>query len=51
MGAHRAVVEGVRIRTLAGRRGRRLVEEARADATRAFARLESGLAGYAVREA
>ncbi len=49
MGAHRALVVHVRGRVLAGRRGPRLVVEVRSQATRAFALLGSGFAGYAVR--
>jgi AcrR family transcriptional regulator len=49
MGAHRALVEYVRGRVLAGRRGRPLAAEARSQAVRAFSRLESGLASYAIR--
>lgn len=49
MGAHRALVAYVRRRVLAGRRGRQLVTEARSQGTRAFARLEGGLADYAVK--
>jgi AcrR family transcriptional regulator len=48
MAAHRALVAYVRRRVLAGSRGRELAEEMRSQARRAFARLESGLAGYAV---
>jgi hypothetical protein len=39
----------VRRRVLAGRRGAGLAEEYRAQARRAFARLDRGLGGYAVR--
>jgi AcrR family transcriptional regulator len=49
MGAHRALVAYVRSSVLAGRRGPRLAAQARSQAMRAFARLESGLAGYAIR--
>lgn len=49
MGAHRALVEYVRSEIVAGSRGRRLAAEARSQAVRAFGRLESGLAGYAVK--
>lgn len=48
MGAHRGLVAYVRRRALAGTRGRQLEAEMRSQARRAFARLESGLAGYAV---
>ena len=49
MGAHRAMVDYVRRRVRAGRKGEALVEDARAQIRRAFARLERGLARYAVR--
>jgi AcrR family transcriptional regulator len=49
MGAHRAMVDYVRRRVRAGRKGDALVEDAKAQIRRAFARLERGLAGYAVR--
>ena len=49
IGAHRAVVDYVRRRVLAGRRGAALVEDARVQIRRAYARLDSGLGGYAVR--
>jgi AcrR family transcriptional regulator len=49
MGAHRAMVDYVRGRVRAGRKGDALVEDARAQIRRAFARLERGLAGYDVR--
>jgi AcrR family transcriptional regulator len=48
MGAHRAVVEHVRASVLQGKRGRRLATSARAQAERAFARLERGLDDYGV---
>jgi AcrR family transcriptional regulator len=48
MGAHRGLVAYVRQRVLAGARGRQLAEETRSQARRAFGRLESGLADYAV---
>jgi hypothetical protein len=48
MGAHRGLVAYVRKRVLAGARGRQLAAETRSQARRAFARLESGLADYAV---
>jgi AcrR family transcriptional regulator len=51
MSVHRAVVIHVRAQVLAGRRGPKLVSEARAHATRAFARLDGGLATYAIRRA
>src|SRR5262245_43902357 len=46
MATHRALVGYVRTSVLAGRRGRSLVASARSQATRAFARLESGLADF-----
>jgi AcrR family transcriptional regulator len=49
MGTHRAVVAYVRSRALAGSHGRQLARDARAQAIRGFARLERGLADYAVR--
>jgi AcrR family transcriptional regulator len=48
MGVHRALVMHVRAGASAGRRGPRLAAEARAQATRAFARLEGGLATYGI---
>jgi AcrR family transcriptional regulator len=48
MGAHRGLVAYVRRRVLAGVRGRPLAAETRSQARRAFGRLESGLADYAV---
>jgi AcrR family transcriptional regulator len=48
MGVHRALVIHVRAKALAGRRGPKLAAEARAQATRAFRRLEGGLASYAI---
>lgn len=51
MSVHRALVIYVRARALAGGRGPELVAEARAHATRAFARLDGGLATYAIRRA
>jgi AcrR family transcriptional regulator len=49
MGTHRALVAHVRSSAVAGRRGPRLAAEARSQARRAFARLDSGLADYAIR--
>ena len=49
MGAHRALVAYVRSSVLDGRRGPRLAAQARSQAMRAFARLESGLSDYAIR--
>jgi AcrR family transcriptional regulator len=48
-GAHRAVVNHVRKRVAAGRRGAALVEDTRTQIRRAFARLEKGLGTYSVR--
>jgi hypothetical protein len=50
MGAHRALVTHVRSKVLAGGRGRALAADARSQATRAFARLEKGLADYATKK-
>jgi AcrR family transcriptional regulator len=50
MGTQRALVGYLRISVLAGRRGARLVRQARAQATRAFDRLRDGLGGYATRQ-
>ncbi|HEY3201604.1 MAG TPA: TetR family transcriptional regulator, partial [Actinomycetes bacterium] len=47
MGSQRALVAYVRARVLAGERGPVLVEQARSQATRVFARLDQGLANYA----
>jgi AcrR family transcriptional regulator len=49
MGTHRALVAYVRGSAQAGRRGPRLAADARSEARRAFARLGSGLADYAIR--
>ena len=49
MAVQRAVVGDVHRSVLAGTRGRALAEGTRERAGRAFARLEAGLAGYAVR--
>jgi AcrR family transcriptional regulator len=46
MGSQRALVAYVRTRVLAGERGPALVEQARSQATRVFARLDRGLASY-----
>jgi hypothetical protein len=46
MGVQRAMVGYVRSSVLAGRRGPRLVADARSQARRAFGRLEKGLADY-----
>jgi AcrR family transcriptional regulator len=49
MGAQRALVESVHAAVLAGTRGPRLARIARSSGERAFAVLEGGLAGYAVK--
>jgi AcrR family transcriptional regulator len=49
MTTHRALVNHVRRRVVAGQRGERLAEDYRTQARRAFARLERGLGDYAVR--
>lgn len=49
IGAHRAVVQHVRARVRAGRRGTVLVDDTRTQIRRAFGRLEKGLGSYAVR--
>jgi hypothetical protein len=49
MGAQRALVTYVHGSVLAGIRGRKLASGARVQARRAFARLEEGFAGYAVK--
>jgi len=49
MGAQRALVAYVHASVLAGRHGRPLAAATRAQAERAFARLEQGLGGYARR--
>jgi AcrR family transcriptional regulator len=46
MGSQRALVAYVRARALAGERGQALVEQARSQAARIFARLDRGLASY-----
>src|SRR5438132_4212357 len=50
MATHRALVGYVRRRVISGRRGARLAEDYRSQARRAFARLERGLADYAVKK-
>ena len=47
--AHRAVLTRIREEALAGRRGRKLAQVAKAEANAAFGRLEAGLGDYAVR--
>ena len=49
MVVHRMLVDHVRKRVLAGRRGSQLVEDFRSQARRAFRRLEHGLGDYAVK--
>lgn len=49
MGTHRATVDFVRRRVLAGIRGPQLADEYRAQARRAFSRLERGLGNYAIK--
>jgi len=49
MGVHRALVAYVRSSILAGRRGPKLASQARSQARRAFARLERGVADYAIK--
>ena len=49
MGVQRALVAYVRAQVLDGRHGPELAADTRAQAKRAFARLETGLAGYAPR--
>jgi AcrR family transcriptional regulator len=49
MGAQRALVDHVRRSVLSGQRGSKLAAGMRAQAKRVFARLEDGLADYAVR--
>lgn len=49
MTVHRALVGYVRVNVLAGKRGPKLAADARMQARRAFARLESGLADYALK--
>jgi AcrR family transcriptional regulator len=46
IGVHRALVDYVRSSILAGRRGQKLVADARSQAVRGFGRLEKGLADY-----
>jgi AcrR family transcriptional regulator len=49
IGLHRALIEFVRRRVLAGAAAPQIAEELRVQAEAALARLENGLAGYAVR--
>jgi AcrR family transcriptional regulator len=50
MATHRGLVGYVRQRVLAGQRGARLADDYRSQARRAYARLERGLADYAVKK-
>jgi AcrR family transcriptional regulator len=50
MGVQRALVAHVRAQVLGGRRGPALAADARAQAERAFDRLEAGLGGYGTKE-
>jgi AcrR family transcriptional regulator len=49
LGVHRALIDFVRGRTLAGARAPQIARELRVQAKRAFARLEGGLGDYAVK--
>jgi AcrR family transcriptional regulator len=49
MGVHRSLIDYTRQRILAGDLNPRLVRDVRAQARKAFGRLEDGLGGYAVR--
>jgi AcrR family transcriptional regulator len=49
LGVHRALIDFVRRRTLAGARSQQIAREVRVQAKRAFARLEGGLGDYAVK--
>ena len=51
MGVQRAVTDYVRSSVLAGRRGPKLVADARSQAVRGFERLEKGLADYGIKPA
>jgi len=51
MGVQRAVADYVRSSVLAGRRGPKLVADARSQAVRGFERLEKGLADYGIKPA
>ena len=50
LGAHRALIDYVRVRALAGAPASQVAREVRARAKRAFDLLDSGLADYGVRE-
>jgi AcrR family transcriptional regulator len=49
IGAHRVIVDYVRRRVAAGRRGAALVEDTRSQIRRAYAGLDHGLGGYGIR--
>ncbi len=49
IGLHRALIDFVRLRALAGATAAQIGPELRDQAERAFAQLEDGLGGYAVR--
>jgi AcrR family transcriptional regulator len=49
MGGHRSLVDYVRSSAVAGKRGPKLAADLRSQAKRAFARLERGLGGYAIK--
>jgi AcrR family transcriptional regulator len=49
LGVHRALIDSVRERTLAGARAPEIAREIRAQGRRAFARLERGLGDYGVK--
>ena len=50
LGVHRALIDYVRERTLAGDRAEKIAGDVRTQAKRAFKRLESGLGDYAVKD-
>jgi AcrR family transcriptional regulator len=50
LGVHRALIDYVRERALAGARASQVAREVRAEGKRAFAQLERGLGDYAVRK-
>jgi len=50
IGVHRSLIDYVRERTLAGARASQISRGVRAQAKKAFAQLEEGLADFAVRE-
>ena len=50
IGVHRSLIDYVRERTMAGARASQISRGVRAQAKKAFAQLEEGLADYAVRE-